>query len=80
MCGRFINLTKTNSIKKKFNINNLITKDLISYNIAPSQNSIIIFKNEEINLDLAEWGYSFIDKKNNQQKNIINSRLETIRD
>ena len=33
MCGRFINLTKTRSLKKKFDIVNPKTKDLVSYNI-----------------------------------------------
>ena len=80
MCGRFVNLTKTNTIKKKFDINNSIIKDLISYNISPSNNSFILYKNTEINLDIAKWGYSFIDKKTNQEKTIINSRLETIND
>jgi len=78
MCGRFVNLTKVNSIKKKFNINNSLSKDLISYNISPSQISYIIFKKDIINIDEAKWGYSFFDKTNNEEKNIINSRLETI--
>ena len=60
MCGRFVNLTKTNLIKKKFNINNPITKDLISYNITPSQTSNIILKKNIINIDEAKWGYSFL--------------------
>jgi len=80
MCGRFVNLTKTNNIKKFFNIDSLITKNLLSYNVSPSQNSYIIFKKNAINIDEAKWGYSFFDKKNNQEKKIINSRLETIID
>ena len=78
MCGRFININKTNSIKKNFNIKNSLSEDLISYNISPSQISFIITNNKEINLEKAKWGYSFIDKKTNFEKNIINSRLETI--
>ena len=78
MCGRFINLIKTNSLKKKFDISSSQTKDLISYNISPSQTSNIIFKKNTINIDESKWGYSFFDKKNNQEKNIINSRIETI--
>ena len=78
MCGRFINLTKTSSLKKKFDIVSPQTKDLISYNISPSQTSNIIFKKNIINIDESKWGYSFFDKKNNQEKNIINSRIETI--
>lgn len=80
MCGRFINLTKVNFFKKKFDINSPISKDLISYNISPSQDSFIIFKKKEIELDFAKWGYSFFDNNTNQQKNVINSRIETIRD
>lgn len=80
MCGRFINLTKVNFFKKKFDINSPISKDLISFNISPSQVSFIIFKKKEIELDFAKWGYSFFDNKTNQQKNVINSRIETIRD
>jgi len=78
MCGRFINLTKTSSLKKKFDIVSPQTKDLRSYNISPSQTSNIIFKKNIINIDESKWGYSFFDKKNNQEKNIINSRIETI--
>lgn len=78
MCGRFINLTKINSIKKKFDIKNTLTNNLVSYNISPSQNSCIIFRDKEINLDIAKWGYDFINKKIKLKKNIINSRLESI--
>ena len=79
MCGRFINLTRTNSLKKKFNIINPLNKDIISYNIAPSQNFFIIFKKKNtINISEASWGYEFFDKKKNLKKNVINSRLETL--
>ena len=80
MCGRFIHINKTNSIKKKFNIINSLSEDHISYNIAPSQISFIITNNKELNLEKAKWGYSFIDKKTNSEKSVINSRLETIID
>ena len=78
MCGRFINLTKTSSLKKKFDIVSSQIKDLTSYNISPSQTSNIIFKKNVIKIDESMWGYSYFDKKNNQEKNIINSRIETI--
>jgi putative SOS response-associated peptidase YedK len=42
------------------------------------QNSCIIFKKKEINLAIARWGYTFLDKNDKQEKNVINSRLETI--
>ena len=78
MCGRFINLTKTKTIKKKFDIDSQLIADLISYNISPSQTSNIIFRNKIMNLDQAEWGYSFFDKESDQERSIINSRLETV--
>ena len=80
MCGRFINLTKVSTLKKIFNIKHSSFKDMISYNISPSQNNLIIFKKDTMNIEEAKWGYTFYDKKNNQEKNIINSRIETIRD
>ena len=81
MCGRFVNLTKSNTLKRIFDINYYPSdKDLISYNISPFQYSIIIFKKNIVNIDEAKWGYSFFDKNNNQEKHIINSRIETIRD
>ena len=81
MCGRFVNLTKSNSLKKIFNSNSSLIKDITSYNFSPAQYSYIIYKKDLINIiDEAKWGYSFIDNKNNQEKNIINSRLETIKD
>ena len=79
MCGRFVNLTKINKLKKQFDIKNSTLKDIVSYNIAPSQISCVIIKKKEMILDAAKWGYSFYDKKVNQQKNIINSRIETIK-
>ena len=79
MCGRFVNLTKTSSLKKIFNSESTLAKNLISYNISPTQNSCIIFKNNIHHIEEARWGYSFTDKKNNQLKNVINSRLETIK-
>lgn len=78
MCGRFVNLNKINSLKKNFNINSSVNKNLLSYNIAPSQTSYIILKNKIVSIEEAKWGFSFFDKNENKEKNIINSRLETI--
>ena len=80
MCGRFINLTRINSIKKIFNINSSLNNNLLSFNIAPSQTCHIVFKKNELNIDVAKWGYIFNDSKTNQEKNAINSRLETLTD
>ena len=80
MCGRYIQLNKTNMIKKKFNLNSSLSEDIISYNISPSQNSLILLNNNEIKIEKAKWGYSFINNKTNMRKNVINSRFETIKE
>ena len=53
-------------------------KNIISYNIAPSQNVNIIINNKSLNIEAINWGLQFFDKKNNQIRNVINSRLETV--
>lgn len=78
MCGRFINLSKTSTLKKTFNIKSSLIDDLLSYNISPSQIFYIIFKKDQINIDSAKWGYIFFDKNQQVEKNVFNSRLETI--
>ena len=79
MCGRFINLNSNKKLKNIFEIDD--NKDLEnthSYNIAPSQESIIIVDNNKI--EIANWGFKFIDKENQKENLVINSRLETIKD
>ena len=81
MCGRFVNLNKVNKINKIFEIDKLENfNGIISYNIAPSQSSIMITNYEFLKIEKAKWGFKFFDKKNNLEKNIINARLETIND
>ena len=80
MCGRFINISKIDKIKKNFNINNHLNKnsDIISYNIAPSQKVNLVLLNKKIDIEPVTWGINFFDKKNDINRHIINSRLETI--
>lgn len=79
MCGRFVNLNKIDKLNKIFEINESENvENGISYNIAPSQSTIIITNSKFFNIEKANWGMKFFDKKQNQEKNIINSRLETI--
>ena len=80
MCGRYIQLINSNKIKKKFDIKSLFNENFQSYNIAPSQNSLIITNNEKIDLESANWGFTFNDKKSNILKNVINSRIETLKE
>ena len=79
MCGRFINLNKIDKLNKIFEINE--SKNIeneTSYNIAPSQPTIIITNLKFFKIEKANWGIKYFDKRQNQEKNIINSRLETI--
>lgn len=79
MCGRFVNLNKIDKLNKIFEINESENvENRISYNIAPSQSTIIITNSKFFKIEKANWGMKFFDKKQNQEKNIINSRLETI--
>ncbi len=79
MCGRFINLNKVDKLNKIFEINESNSiKNSISYNIAPSQKSIIIINSKYFKIEKADWGIKFYDARQNKEKNIINSRLETI--
>ena len=79
MCGRFINLNKNEKLNKIFEIKKSKSiENSFSYNIAPSQSSVIITNSKFFEIERANWGIKFFDKKQNQEKNIINSRLETI--
>ena len=79
MCGRFINLNRIDKLNKIFEINESENvENGISYNIAPSQSTIIITNSKLFKIEKADWGMKFFDKRQNQEKNIINSRLETI--
>ena len=79
MCGRFINLNRIDKLNKIFEINESENvENGISYNIAPSQSTIIITNSKFFKIEKADWGMKFFDKRQNQEKNIINSRLETI--
>jgi len=80
MCGRFVNLNKASTIKKIFEIISPLKENNLSYNIAPSQFIQIVTNNQKMDLENAKWGYTFIDKESNLEKNIINSRIETIKD
>ena len=53
------------------------TSECLSYNIAPTQFSTIISFSNNFFLENAKWGFLYIDKCNNE-KYIINSRIETI--
>ena len=83
MCGRFVNLNKIDKLKKIFDIKKSQAEfdRTVSYNIAPSQESIIIINNfSSFEIEESKWGFKFLDKKLHIEKIIINSRIETIQE
>ena len=82
MCGRFVNITKIDQIKKNFNIQESINiyEDIISYNISPSNIVNVVFKNKHLNIEKMSWGIKFLNKINQEFITVINSRLETIKE
>ena len=81
MCGRFVNLNTVEKLDKIFSISkhdNINYK--ISYNISPSQLSLIITNFKFLKIENAKWGFNFFDKQRSIEKQIINSRLETIKE
>ena len=64
MCGRFINLNRIDKLNKIFEINeSKNVENAISYNIAPSQSSIIIINSKFFKIEKADWGIKFFDKR-----------------
>ena len=82
MCGRFVNITKINKLKKILDIKDTFNTlgDIISYNIAPSTDVNVILKNGNLTIESINWGIQFIDKVNNQINTVINSRIETVKE
>ena len=82
MCGRFVNANNINKLKKIYDIREKINSknDIISYNIAPSQNVNVILINRKLTIENIEWGIQYINKKTNIVSRLINSRLETIKE
>ena len=81
MCGRFVNLNTVEKLDKIFSISKHDNiKYKISYNISPSQLSLIITNFKFLKIENAKWGFNFFDKQRSIEKQIINSRLETIKE
>jgi len=80
MCGRFVNINKLQNLLRFFSIKDSKNfRYYNSYNIAPFHQVNIITNTSSYFLESAKWGFSFYDKKENINKYIINSRLESIR-
>ena len=69
MCGRFINLNTTKKLNKIFDfINKDKIDDEISYNIAPSQSSIIITNSNFFILKKQNGALNFLIKYKKEKK------------
>ena len=77
MCGRFINLNTVKKINKIFGINYFDNiKYNISYNISPSQLTLIITNSKFLKIEKAIWGFNFYDKQRNLEKKHIKKQLD----
>ena len=79
MCGRFVNIEKTEKIVKLFPSSIVLNYSNKSYNISPSNLINVIYKNNNnIYIDNLFWSFSYFNKQNNITQFVINARIETI--
>ena len=56
MCGRFIQISLSSRIKKLFDIDIITCEVIPNYNVAPTQQVLIIVLREGRQLDKYNWG------------------------
>lgn len=79
MCGRFVRSSSIPTIAKEFRINNASLEIAASYNIAPTQDIIIIIAAGERQLVPCSWGFiPFWAKDPSIGHKTINARAETV--
>jgi len=79
MCGRFVRITSIGAIKVKFNVEHVFSDLTPSYNIAPTQEVVII--NDEGMRQLIQCKWGFIPswaKDSSIGYSMINARSETV--
>lgn len=76
MCGRKTLFSSSEKIKKQFNINNWKEKSIYqpNYNIAPTQNSLVLIYNQNNILKKMRWGFGY----EKSRRPIFNARIETL--
>lgn len=81
MCGRFVLCSPTKTIIKEFRIDKTTLEYIPSYNIAPTQNIVIVKKDRTRILTQCKWGFipSWAKDPSIGHK-MINARAETIAD
>ena len=80
MCGRYSQSQTQKKLIQRFGIKGPLPKDLKPrYNIAPSQNALVVVHLEEIRLELFRWGLiPFWTKDPSIGNRMINARAETL--
>jgi putative SOS response-associated peptidase YedK len=79
MCGRFVRITSIGAIKVKFNVEQVLSDLAPSYNIAPTQEVLIITDEEVRQLIQCKWGFIPLWAKDPAiSYSMINARSETV--
>jgi putative SOS response-associated peptidase YedK len=80
MCGRFVGFRKMEELQSYFPIDKMTCGATESFNVAPSQEVLVIFRHERENiLDKFHWGLvPFWAKDKRIGSRLINARAETV--
>ncbi len=79
MCGRFVNHSSLSQIEKTFNVDNVKCEPEANYNVAPTHEILVVFKQPDVRLDRFHWGLvPHWAKDISIGSRMINARCETI--
>ncbi|MBS1252919.1 MAG: putative SOS response-associated peptidase YedK [Anaerolineales bacterium] len=79
MCGRFTLVTSIEDIAAQFSVTNISVEHQPRYNIAPTQEVLVLVKNGDRRLDQFRWGLvPHWSKGPNTRYSMINARAETV--
>ncbi|MGD2270486.1 MAG: SOS response-associated peptidase [Desulfobacterales bacterium] len=79
MCGRFVSHCSLSLIEKTFNVDEVACAVSPNYNIAPTQEVLVVRRNHQTRLDKFHWGLvPFWAKDTSIGSRLINARAETV--
>jgi putative SOS response-associated peptidase YedK len=79
MCGRFVSHSSLSLIEKTFNIDAVVGEVRPNYNVAPTQEVLVVVRNQQTRLDRFHWGLvPFWAKDLSIGARLINARAETV--
>ena len=79
MCGRFTLATSVEDIAAQFGVSDISVEHDARYNVAPTQEVLVLVKNGERRLDKFRWGLvPHWSKGPNTRYSMINARAETV--